>query len=103
MMIIRYQEHHNDNLVSTEYLDQFHELPRIYIKESIRDTEDQFDHRFGVHHDIDTDEFSIGDSPLTFDGPDVIIKNIRHKGAPGLYELLFKNHPIGYNKQDSKE
>lgn len=93
----------DDNAAFVEYLQQFDALPRIYIKEGIQDTEQQFDHRFGVYHDLGSEKFSIGDSPLTFSGPDILIQNIRYKGTPGLYELLFKNHPIGYNKQDEKE
>lgn len=93
----------DENTVFKEYLSQFHELPRIYIKESIQDTEGHFDHRYGVTHDIELDKFSIGDSAINFDGPDLKINGIRYKGTPGLYELLFKKNPLGYTKKDEEE
>lgn len=93
----------DENVVFQEYLSQYDDLPRLYIKENIQDTKGIFDNRFGVHHDIELDKFSIGDSEINFDGPDMIIKNIRYKGTPGLYELMFKKQPIGFNKKDEKE
>lgn len=93
----------DENPVFSEYLEQFSELPRLYIKEGIRDTENQFDNRFGVYHDLENEKFSIGDSLIDFEGDDLKIKGVRYKGTPGLYELLFKNRPIGYSKNDSKE
>lgn len=93
----------DENEVFKEYLSQFHELPRMYIKENIQDTEGQFDHRYGVTHDIELDKFSIGGSVINFDGPDLIINGIRYKGTPGLYELLFKKNPLGYAKKDEEE
>lgn len=83
-----------------EYNFQFDPLPRLYIKEGIQDTQEQFDHRFGIYRDTTTEKFQIGDSEGDFEGPDIRIKNINYPGTPGLYELLFRNHPIGYNKKD---
>lgn len=93
----------DENPLFQRFLMQFDPLPRIYVKESIRDTQNQFDHRFGVYHDLESNTFSIGDSSLQFDGPDILIKGVRYKGTPGLYELLFKNHPTAYKKEDEKE
>lgn len=93
----------DENVVFKEYLSQYDELPRVFIKESIQDTEGNFDHRFGIRHDFELDKFSIGDSEITFDGPDMIIKKIRYKGTPGLYELLLKKNPLGYTKKDEEE
>lgn len=47
-----------------------------------------------------TEKIYIGDSEIEFDGPDVKIKNRKYKGTSGLYELLFINQPIGYNKDE---
>lgn len=93
----------DENIAFQTYLEDFHPLPRIYVKENIQDTESQFDHRFGVYHNIETDKFSIGDSDVIFEGPDLRIKGVLYKGTPGLYELLFKNNPLGFNKADEKE
>lgn len=87
----------------SQYLDQFHELPRQYVKENIQDTENQFDHRFGIYHNIATDKFKIGDSIVRFDGSDIIVKNVRYPGTVGLYELLFKNNPIGYSQKEADD
>lgn len=93
----------DENPQFQSFLMEFDPLPRIYIKESIRDTQNQFDHRFGVYHDLESNTFSIGDSYLQFDGADIIIKGVRYKGTPGLYELLFKNRPMAYKREDSRE
>lgn len=93
----------DENTVFQSYLEDFHPLPRIYVKENIQDSNNQFDHRFGVYHNIETDKFSIGDADVTFEGPDLRIKGVLYKGTPGLYELLFKNTPLGFNKSDEKE
>lgn len=93
----------DQNTIFQSYLEQFHELPRIFIKENIQDTENLLDHRFGIRHNIETDKFAIGDSNVDFEGPDMLIKGVRYKGTPGLYEVLFKNEPIGYTKHDEKE
>lgn len=87
-----------------EYLEAFETpLPRIYVEENIKDTEGLFDHRFGIYHDIQTEKFTIGDSEVDFHGPNLIIKGVEYIGTPGLYELLFKNNPIGYQKTDVEQ
>lgn len=47
---------------------------------------------------MSNDKFTIGDSHVTFEGPDVIIKGVRYRGTPSSYELLFKDHPIADSK-----
>lgn len=44
---------------------------------------------------MDLEKFTIGDSHIDHDGPDMIVKGVRYNGTPALYELLFKNHPTG--------
>lgn len=63
-----------DNLVFRNYLLQFDELPWFYIKENIRDKEKQFDHKFGIYHDLKTEKFSIWATNIDFSEPDLIIK-----------------------------
>lgn len=82
-----------------EYLDQYDPLPRQYIEEMLTNS-DEFDYNYGVHHDVSTEKFKIGDKELTIDGKDLIINNIRYAGTPGLYELVFKKHPIGHKPND---
>lgn len=44
------------NVIFTDYLKQFHEIPKLYIKKNIQHTENQSDHRRdALHHDIETD------------------------------------------------
>lgn len=95
------------------YLSQYASIPRTYIEESMMDTTDVFDHILGVTHDYLTESYKIGDSRINFvnspdpneprntlAGPDFIIKDIYYIGTPGLYELLFKKHPIGFKETD---
>lgn len=51
-------------MIFREYLSQFHDLPRIYTKKYIKNTENQFDHLFGICHDMDSEKFTIGDSHI---------------------------------------
>lgn len=84
----------------TDYLESFDPLPRYYVDESIRDTQDEFDHKHGIVHDSSTDKFAIGDSELKIIGKDVQVQNITYPGTVGLYELLFKKNPKSYNNTD---
>lgn len=99
-------------LYGDEYLKDLAEpLPKIYVKEmlneEIREKEESynFDHNFGPRHDFETAKFSIGDAELDFKGSNFIIKPkngtlLEYEGTPGLYELMFKKHPIGYKQKD---
>ena len=84
------------------YLDQFDSLPRQYVEEMVTDDKDLFDFKYGIRHDLQTDKFYIGDSEIIIDGKDLIVQNVRYTGTPGLYELLFKKQPRGYNETDRK-
>ena len=85
-----------------DYLEEFNELPRSYIDADIRDTQDQFDHRFGVVHDLESGKFFLGltQVPIEFKGKDITIMGVTYTGTVGLYELLFKKNPTGYKVQD---
>lgn len=85
-----------------DYLEDFEELPRQYIDSNIRDTENNFDHKYGVVHDFAENKFSLGltQEAIDFQGKDILIKNIKYPGTVGLYELLFKKEPLGYNGKD---
>lgn len=89
--------------VLDEYLEQYHPLPRKYVHDMMTDTENSFDHKYGVRHDYTNESFTIGNSNMIIDGSDFIIQNKRFKGTSGLYELLFKKVPRGYTKNDLKE
>lgn len=86
-------------------------LPRQYIHDMIRDTSSKFDHRYGVRFNIDADgyKFKIGNSEFSLDSDNNNIyistgdgRKLEYKGTPGLYELLFKKEPVGYNPQDER-
>lgn len=86
----------------SEWLETFHELPRNYIDANIKDTKHSFDHQYGIIHDIETDKFFLGltQKPVELIGKDVKVAGITYPGTVGLYELLFKVHPLGYKKDD---
>lgn len=81
-----------------EYLEEFDPLPRSYIEGVMTDLEGgQFNNEEGhirmdkVRYDWRTDNFMIGDTIITFTGPNLCIgEEICYKGSVGLYELLFK-------------
>lgn len=92
----------NEQAVIT-YVDQFGPLPRQYIGDYIRDTEGVFDDGvMAVTINFKKDTYRIGNSNIQFNSKnnDFVIDGITYKGTPGLYELLFKKHPIGYNEND---
>lgn len=82
------------------YLELCDPLPREYIHEMIADVDNKFDFTYGVRYDIDSNELKIGNSPIQLDGKDLIIGGLTYKGTPGLYELLFKKHPVGFTGGD---
>lgn len=85
-----------------QWLDQFQDLPRQYIDEGVRDLEHQFDHIYGIVHDMETDKLYLGvtQKPVDIIGKDIKVENIKYPGTVGLYELLFKKHPRGYKPDD---
>lgn len=83
-----------------QYLEAYDPLVRTYVDASIKDREDQFDHRYGLIHDIEGEKFKIANSLVDFDGKNVIVEGRTYEGTPGLYELLFKKEPIGYKPKD---
>lgn len=85
------------------YLEVFDPLVRKYVDESIRDVDNRFDHVHGLKHDIDTEKWMIGNTPVDFDGPNLKLLNLVYRGTPGLYELLFKKNPAGYTQEDVKQ
>lgn len=85
-----------------EYLEQYDSLPRQYIEGMLSDNLDEYDTKTGVRHDVTSDKFQIGNSNLEFNGPNIIIDDIKYVGTPGLYELLFKKEPRGYKLEDKR-
>lgn len=85
-----------------DWLGEFHELPRQYVDENVKDTEHKFDHHYGIVHDYETDKLFLGltQKPVQIIGKDVKVEGIKYPGTAGLYELLFKKEPKGYNKND---
>lgn len=83
-----------------EYLDQWSGLPRQYIEGLVKDVDGSYDTQYGVRHDVNTAKFFIGNAEIDFKDNDFYIKNLLYKGTPGLYELIFKKNPTGYNQAD---
>lgn len=85
-----------------QWLENFHDLPRTYIDDGVRDSEHKFDHNYGIVHDIERDKFFLGLTlkPVEIIGKDIRVENITYPGTVGLYELLFKKNPVGYKKED---
>lgn len=85
-----------------EYLSGFHELPRSYIDEGVKDVEHKFDHHYGIVHDVETDKLFLGLTlkPVEIIGKNIKVEGLTYPGTPGLYELLFKKEPVGYKKED---
>lgn len=56
------------------------------------------DHTFGLR--VEDDVFMIGSSPVSFDGDDIFVDGVRHKGTPGLWELMVKKRPESFDPED---
>lgn len=90
-----------DQPIYEDYINQFKApLPRTYVDGSIRDVNDEYDHELGIFHNVEKENFFIGNSELQCDGPNIVVKGIKYIGTPGLYELLLKKNPLGFNKND---
>lgn len=83
-----------------EYLEQYNILPRVYIDGLLSDTKGEYDTSTGVRYEETTNKFFLGNSALEIDGNDIVVGDIRYKGTPGLYELIFKTKPTGFTKED---
>lgn len=91
------------------WLEEFDPLPRSYIDEQIRGTPSDYDHVYGIRHDIPTGKFSIGNALVDFIGKDIqifrkheLLPDMKrlYEGTLGMYELLFKQQPVGYTNTD---
>ena len=58
----------------------------------------QADHTFGLR--VEDDVFMIGSMPVSFDGDDIFVDGVRHKGTPGLWELMVKKRPESFDPED---
>ncbi|KAK5646335.1 hypothetical protein RI129_004799 [Pyrocoelia pectoralis] len=79
--------------LSEEFLEQYAPLPRVYVERMIRDTENAIDTTYGIHYNIDTDKWTMGNTPIDVQGEDLMVKGVRYKGTEGLYELIIMNAP----------
>ncbi|KAK5644550.1 hypothetical protein RI129_005850 [Pyrocoelia pectoralis] len=79
--------------LSEEFLEQYAPLPRVYVERMIRDTENAIDTTYGIHYNIDTDKWTMGNTPIDVQGEDLLVKGVRYKGTEGLYELIIMNAP----------
>lgn len=82
-----------------EFLEEFDPLPRVYVEGLIKDMHDEYNsnennlRRDKVRYEWTTNKFFIGDSEITFTGPNLCLGGVLcYKGTIGLYELLFKLH-----------
>lgn len=89
-----------DERVFQTFLEQYDPLPRVYLEKLIKDDEREIDYTYGVHYEQLSDKWVLGNTPFTIDGSDIIINNVKHKGTPGLYELIFMKIPSGYKDKD---
>lgn len=100
----QYERSRKEDLLNAsiqEYLEQYRPLPRRYIRGLIEDkNKKQFDHKYGVVYNPETEKFYIGDSELHIKDSDIVVKSKKYKGTTGLYELLFKKHPRDYTQED---
>lgn len=86
--------------VVDDFLEQYEILPRVYIDGLLTDTTGDYDTTTGPHFDSIENKLKLGNAVLEIDGDDIVINDIKYKGTPGLYELIFKTQPAGYNKND---
>ncbi|KAF5282310.1 hypothetical protein FQR65_LT14364 [Abscondita terminalis] len=93
-----------DSSSGNSFLEQYHELPRIYVDRMIHSGKNSadIDYTYGIHYDVNNDKWMIGKSYITIDGKDIIIDGEQYKGTPGLYELLIMSNP-DYNLVTSED
>lgn len=91
------------------FLKQFQGLAKIFVEGIFRDTNNEYEHHYGVRFNPVNSKFEVGDSELNFAEQDLVItrpsgETFTYVGTPGLYELLFKKHPVGdFTEKDQKQ
>lgn len=86
--------------VVDDFLEQYDILPRVYIDGLLTDTTGDYDITTGPHFDPTENKLKLGKAILEIDGNDIVINGTKYKGTAGLYELIFKAQPSGFNKND---
>lgn len=93
-----------------EFLEEFDPLPRYYVEGIIKNTTGEYNNeerelrRDKIRYEWETNKFFIGDSEITFEGPNLCVVGgaLCYKGSIGLYELLFKlqsNYPFSIKER----
>lgn len=83
-----------------EALERLDPLPRTYVAGLTTDVEEDFDQQYGVR--ATTEGLYIGNSPVQFDGKNILVGKFTYEGSIGLYELLFKKEPGKFTLQDMR-
>lgn len=73
------------------------ELLAKYLKFIVEDGHSKADFTYGIIYD---DGWRMGRYPVQFKNNDIIIRDKRYKGTPGLFELIFKKHPNNIFTED---
>lgn len=82
-----------------KYLSEFRQEIQFYIRDLLYDTTGVYDHTYGMRYDNNT--WKIGDSIVEISDNDLVIDNIKYKGTPGLFELIFYKVPDLSKVQES--
>lgn len=86
-----------------DYLSQFDPLPRTYLDFLIKDTKNEADTVYGIRFDPQTEKWYMGNKEVTINEKNFYVDSKPFIGTPGLYELLFKKHPLGFTEKDLQE
>lgn len=98
---------HNQHILN-EFLEQYEDIPRRYVHDMITvglknlakagyDTS-----LYGLKYDDQTEKWTIGDSECKIVNNTLVIKDKIYPGTVGLYELLLKANPLGYDSRDEQ-
>lgn len=85
---------HSDPRILEDYLNQYPEIARSYVKGYIFDQNGDYDTTYGINFTPELSRWSMGKAKVDFDKHgNILIDSTPFTGTEGLYELLFKAKP----------
>ena len=83
-----------DSPMIRDYLEQYPEITRSYVRGFIFDQKDEYDTTYGLNFDAETNKWFMGKSHVDFDSKgNIFVDRQPFTASLGLYELLFKAKP----------
>ena len=91
-------------VVFRNFIEQYPVMIRDHLIKYWTHSDDVDDGRDGLQYDNSNESWKMGDLPATFlANGDIQVGDVKYKGTPGLYDLIFLKNPVVFTKSDEEQ